>query len=43
MKMEKLIICLLAALLSGCEPTVKSLRPLYTGEETIFDEALIGK
>ena len=43
MKTVNIVICLLTVLLSGCEPTVKSLRPLYTEGDIIFDEALIGK
>jgi len=43
MKTVNIVICLLTVLLSGCEPTVKSLRPLYTDEDIIFDEALTGK
>ncbi len=43
MKTVNIVICLLTILLSGCEPTVKSLRPLYTDGDIIFDEALTGK
>ena len=43
MKMKEVVICLLVVLLSGCEPTVKFLRPLYTDDDIIFDEALTGK
>ena len=41
MKAKKTALCCLAALLAGCVP-VLSLHPLFTEENIIFDEQLLG-
>ena len=41
MRTEKLTFCLLAAMLGGC--LIPSIHPLYTDEELIFEEKLVGK
>lgn len=41
MRTKKLLFHLLAALLAGCVP-VMSLHPLYTDEDVIFEEKLLG-
>lgn len=41
MKIKKLLFYVLAALLGGCIP-VASLHPLFTQEDLIFDEKLLG-
>lgn len=41
MKVRKILFYLLAALLGGCLP-VLSLHPLYTEENTVFEEKLLG-
>ena len=42
MKTKKLLFYLLAALLAGCIPPVMSLHPLYTKEDVVFEEKLLG-
>jgi hypothetical protein len=41
MKIKKLLFYLLAGLLGGCIP-VMSLHPLYTEEDVVFEEKLVG-
>ncbi len=41
MKIKKLLFYLLAALLGGCVP-VMSLHPLYTEEDVVFEQELVG-
>ena len=41
MRTKKILFYCLAALMGGCVP-IMSLRPLFTSEDLVFDEKLLG-